>query len=64
MAINKGDDGYSVSCTNLTGCCTGSEKEILAIKNIETAIKDYLDNIGNNGKNNQQIKLIKVEVTL
>jgi hypothetical protein len=64
MAINRNDKGYSVSCTNLNPYGKDEAQEVLAIKNIETAIKQYLQSTGDEEKTNDEIKLIKVEVTL
>ncbi len=64
MAINRNDKGYSVSCTNLNPYGKDEAQDVLAIKNIETAIKQYLKSTGEKEKTEDDIKLIKVEITL
>ena len=42
IAIERTDDGYSVSVPGLPGCWSQGATEIEAIDNIREAIKEYL----------------------
>ena len=42
IVMNKSEEGYSVSCPGLPGCWSQGETEEEAIKNILSAIQDYL----------------------
>ncbi len=42
IVLKKSEEGYSVSCPGLPGCWSQGETEEEAIKNILSAIQDYL----------------------
>ncbi len=42
IVMNKSEEGYSVSCPGLPGCWSQGETEEEAIKNILSAIQEYL----------------------
>ena len=42
IVMNKSEEGYSVSCPGLPGCWSQGETEEEAIKNILSAIPEYL----------------------
>ena len=45
IVMNKSEEGYSVSCPGLPGCWSQGETEEEAIKNILSAIQEYLATI-------------------
>ena len=42
IVMNKSEEGYSVSCPGLPGCWSQGETEEEVIKNILSAIQEYL----------------------
>jgi len=42
IVMNKSEEGYSVSCPGLPGCWSQGETEEEAIKNILSAIQEYM----------------------
>ena len=46
IALHKSDEGYSVSVPGLPGCWSQGATEDEAIANIETAIREYLEVVG------------------
>ncbi|HEY2844618.1 MAG TPA: type II toxin-antitoxin system HicB family antitoxin [Bryobacteraceae bacterium] len=42
VALLKSDEGYSVSCPALPGCCSQGATEEEALDNIRSAIEEYL----------------------
>ena len=42
VVMKKSEEGYSVSCPGLPGCWSQGETEEEAIKNILSAIQEYL----------------------
>ncbi len=42
IELKKSEEGYSVSCPGLPGCWSQGETDEEAIKNILSAIQDYL----------------------
>jgi len=42
IVLKKSEEGYSVSCPGLPGCWSQGETEEEAIKNILSAIQEYL----------------------
>ncbi len=42
IVMKKSEEGYSVSCPGLPGCWSQGETEEEAIKNILSAIQEYL----------------------
>ena len=46
VKIEKTDEGYSVSCPGLPGCWSQGDTEEEALKNIQDAIKTYLETYG------------------
>ncbi len=42
IVLKKSEEGYSVSCPGLPGCWSQGETEEEAIRNILSAIQDYL----------------------
>ena len=42
IVMNKSKEGYSVSCPGLPGCWSQGETEEEAIKNILSAIQEYM----------------------
>lgn len=41
VMLLKSEEGYSVSCPSLPGCCSQGETEEEAIENIRDAITEY-----------------------
>jgi predicted RNase H-like HicB family nuclease len=41
VALRKTDEGYSVSCSGLPGCCSQGATEEEALENIRSAIEEY-----------------------
>ena len=50
IVMNKSEEGYSVSCPGLPGCWSQGETEEEAIKNILSAIQEYLAAIDDSTK--------------
>ena len=42
IVMNKSEEGYNVSCPRLPGCWSQGETEEEAIKNILSAIQEYM----------------------
>ena len=42
IVMNKSEEGYSVSCPGLPGCWSQGESEEVVIKNILSAIQEYM----------------------
>ena len=42
VALLKTDEGYSVACPSLPGCCSQGATEEEALENIRSAIEEYL----------------------
>ena len=42
IMLLKSEEGYSVSCPGLPGCCSQGDTEEEAIENIQDAIREYL----------------------
>jgi predicted RNase H-like HicB family nuclease len=42
IALRKTEEGYSVSCPELPGCCSQGATEKEALENIRSAIQEYL----------------------
>lgn len=42
VALRKTDEGYSVSCPGLPGCCSQGATEEEALENIRSDIEEYL----------------------
>ena len=45
VALEKSDEGFSVSCPGLPGCWSQGETEAEAIENIKQAIMEYVSAI-------------------
>ena len=43
IALRKTDEGFSVSCPELPGCCSQGATEQEALENIRSAIEEYLE---------------------
>lgn len=43
IQLEKNEEGYSVSCPELPGCWSQGKTKAEALKNIEDAIKTYLE---------------------
>ena len=43
VALIKSEEGYSVCCPALPGCCSQGETEQEAVENIRIAIQEYLE---------------------
>jgi len=50
IVMKKSEEGYSVSCPGLPGCWSQGETEEEAIKNILSAIQEYLAAIDDSTK--------------
>ena len=61
IALQKSEEGYSVSCPGLPGCWSQGETEQEAIENIQDAIREYLAAIA---EFYQGQDLRKIEVTV
>ena len=42
VALHQSDEGYSVSAPGLPGCWSQGKTEAEALRNIETAVREYL----------------------
>ena len=42
VVLQKSDEGYSVHCPALPGCCSQGDTEAEALENIRCAIEEYL----------------------
>jgi predicted RNase H-like HicB family nuclease len=42
VALRKTEEGYSVSCPGLPGCCSQGATKEEALENIRSAIEEYL----------------------
>jgi len=42
VVLRKSEEGYSVECPGLPGCCSQGETEAEALENIKFAIEEYL----------------------
>lgn len=42
IALRKTEEGYSVSCPELPGCCSQGATEEEALENVRSAIQEYL----------------------
>ena len=42
VVVHESEEGFSVSCPGLPGCWSQGETEAEALKNIQSAISDYL----------------------
>ena len=51
IALHRSDEGYSVSVPGLPGCWSQGATEDEAIANIETAIREYLEVVGDPADN-------------
>ncbi|MCH8320606.1 MAG: type II toxin-antitoxin system HicB family antitoxin [Acidobacteria bacterium] len=60
IVLKKSEEGYSVSCPGLPGCWSQGETEEEAIKNILSAIQEYLAAINDSIKD---ADVREVEVT-
>ena len=60
IVMNKSEEGYSVSCPGLPGCWSQGETEEEAIKNILSAIQEYMAAIDDSTKGTD---VREVEVT-
>jgi predicted RNase H-like HicB family nuclease len=43
VVLHKSEEGYSVSCPGLPGCWSQGATEEEALKNIQVAIRDYIE---------------------
>ena len=62
VALRKTDEGYSVSCPSLPGCWSQGATREEALKNIRSAIEEYLAAIQEMAFNDPEIQ--RVEITL
>ncbi len=60
IVMKKSEEGYSVSCPGLPGCWSQGETEEEAIKNILSAIQEYMAAIDDSTKGTD---VREVEVT-
>ena len=50
VVLEKTEEGYSISCPVLPGCWSQGETELDALKNIKSAIEEYLEVLNDNLK--------------
>jgi predicted RNase H-like HicB family nuclease len=62
VALLKSDEGYSVSCPALPGCCSQGTTEEEALENIRSAIEEYLAALQETAFSDPEIQ--RVEITL
>jgi predicted RNase H-like HicB family nuclease len=62
VALLKTDEGYSVSCPALPGCCSQGATEEEALENIRCAIEEYLAALQDIAFSDPEIQ--RVEITL
>jgi predicted RNase H-like HicB family nuclease len=43
VVLHRSEEGYSVSCRGLPGCWSQGQTEEEALKNIQDAIREYLE---------------------
>jgi len=61
VALQKSDEGFSVSCPGLPGCWSQGATEQEALENIQDSIQEYLAAVEESLKNDE---VRKVEVTV
>jgi predicted RNase H-like HicB family nuclease len=61
IRLEKGEEGYSVSCPGLPGCWSQGETEEEALENIQHAIREYLAAVDDLVKN-ADVREIEVPV--
>lgn len=57
IALQRSDEGYSVSVPGLPGCWSQGATEDEAIANIETAIREYLEVVDDPDDNVEVVEL-------
>jgi predicted RNase H-like HicB family nuclease len=62
VALLKTDEGYSVSCPGLPGCCSQGTTEEEALENLRSAIEEYLAALEETVFSDPEIR--RVEITL
>lgn len=62
IALRKTEEGYSVSCPELPGCCSQGAAEEEALENIRSAIEEYLAALQEMAFSDREIQ--RVEITL
>jgi len=60
VALLKTDEGYSVSCPALPGCCSQGATEKEALKNIRSAIEEYLSALQEMAFSDPEIQRVEV----
>ena len=61
VALQKSDEGFSVSCPGLPGCWSQGSTEQEALENIQDAIREYLTAVEDSLKTDE---VREVEVTV
>jgi len=61
VALQKSDEGFSVSCPGLPGCWSQGATEQEALENIQDSIREYLAAVEESLKNDE---VREVEVTV
>jgi predicted RNase H-like HicB family nuclease len=61
VAVQRSDEGFSVSCPGLPGCWSQGETEAEALENIRDAIREYLAAVDESLKSEE---VREVEVTV
>jgi predicted RNase H-like HicB family nuclease len=61
VAVQRSEEGFSVSCPGLPGCWSQGETEEEALENIRDAIREYLASVEESLKSKE---IREVEVTV
>jgi predicted RNase H-like HicB family nuclease len=62
VALNRSDEGYSVSVPGLPGCCSQGATEEEALENIADAIREYLEVAAELAQENAESREVEVAV--
>jgi predicted RNase H-like HicB family nuclease len=61
VAVQRSEEGFSVSCPGLPGCWSQGETEEEALENIQDAIREYLAAVEESLKS-QEVREVEVTV--
>ena len=63
VALQRSEEGYSVTVPGLPGCCSQGDTEAEALENIADAIREYLE-VAAELAEEEEVELREVEVTV
>ena len=64
VALQKSEEGYSVSCPGLPGCWSQGTTEAEALENIQEAIREYLAAVNDILHSTPEAEVREVEVVV